>query len=92
MNLLRILFYLTTVISCTVTVFISSVPAAEKIQLTPEHIEAVNRQRRIILQDDVLAKQCFRHDVVGQERMERVVDYYMSKLEETPNQVDSIWF
>ena len=92
MNLLRILSYLTTVISCTVTVFISSVPAAEKIQLTPEHIEAVNRQRRIILQDDVLAKQCFRHDVVGQERMERVVDYYMSKLEETPNQVDSIWF
>jgi hypothetical protein len=91
-NLLRTLSYLPIVISCALPHIISSVSTAEHIKLTPEHIEAVNRQRRIILQDDVLANDCFRNDSVGQERLKRVVDYYMSKLEKTPNQVDSVWF
>ncbi len=57
-----------------------------------EHIEAVNKQRRIIFQDDVLANDVFRNDEVGTERLDKIIDFYMSRLDEQPNQIDSIWF
>jgi len=92
MNLLRILLYSPIVFCCAVTFSFNSLPADDNIILTPAHFEAVNRKRRIILQDDVLANDCFRSETVGSDRLQRVIDYYMSKLDETPNQVDSIWF
>ena len=62
------------------------------LPISHEHIEAVNRQRRIIFQDDVLANDVFRNDEVGTERLDKIVDFYMSRLDEQPNQIDSIWF
>ncbi len=62
------------------------------LAISPEHIEAINRQRRIIFQDDVLANDVFRTDEVGRERLNKIIDFYMSRLDEQPNQIDSIWF
>ena len=62
------------------------------LTISSEHIEAINRQRRIIFQDDVLANDVFRTDEVGTERLAKIIDFYMSRLDEQPNQIDSIWF
>ena len=62
------------------------------LPISHEHIAAINRQRRIIFQDDVLANDVFRTDEVGTERLEKIIDFYMSRLDEQPNQIDSIWF
>ena len=70
----------------------SDAVAHNGLAISPKHIEAINRQRRIIFQDDVLANDVFRTDEVGTERLEKVVDFYMSRLDEQPNQIDSIWF
>ena len=66
--------------------------ALNRLTISPEHIEAINRQRRIIFQDDVLANDVFRTDEVGTERLDKIIDFYMSRLDEQPNQIDSIWF
>ena len=66
--------------------------ALNGLSISSEHIEAINRQRRIIFQDDVLANDVFRTDEVGTERLEKIIDFYMSRLDEQPNQIDSIWF
>lgn len=62
------------------------------LTISSEHIEAINRQRRIIFQDDVLANDVFRTDEVGTERLAKIIDFYMSRLDEQSNQIDSIWF
>ena len=62
------------------------------LPISGEHIAAINRQRRIIFQDDVLANDVFRTDEVGTERLEKIIHFYMSRLDEQPNQIDSIWF
>ena len=62
------------------------------LTISSEHIEAINRQRRIIFQDDVLANDVFRTDEVGTERLAKIIDCYMSRLDEQSNQIDSIWF
>ena len=62
------------------------------ITLTAQHIEAVNRRRRIIFHDDVLANNVFRTETVGSEQLSKVIDFYMNRLDEEPNQIDSIWF
>lgn len=66
--------------------------ALNGLPISHEHIEAINRQRRIIFQDDVLANDVFRSDEIGTERLDKIIDFYMSRLDEQPNQVDSIWF
>ena len=66
--------------------------ALNGLSFSGEHIEAINRQRRIIFQDDVLANDVFRADEVGSERLDKIIDFYMSRLDYTPNQIDSIWF
>lgn len=63
----------------------------DSITLTPQHIEALNRQRRIIFQDDVLALDALRTETVGAEQLAKVVDVYMSRLDEESNQIDSVW-
>ena len=63
-----------------------------RLSISHAHIEAVNRQRRIIFQDDVLANDVFRNNEVGTARLDKVIDFYMSRLDEQPNQIDSIWF
>ena len=63
-----------------------------RLPISHDHIEAINRQRRIIFQDDVLANDVFRSDEVSTERLDKVIDFYMSRLDEQPNQIDSIWF
>lgn len=62
------------------------------ISFSSDHIAALNRQRRIIFQDDVLANEVFRTEEISAERMTRIVNFYMSRLDEQPNQIDSIWF
>ena len=66
--------------------------ALNGLSISHEHIAAINRQRRIIFQDDVLANDVFRNDEVGTERLDKIIDFYMSRLDEQPNQIDSIWF
>ena len=66
--------------------------APNGLPISGEYIAAINRQRRIIFQDDVLANDVFRTDEVGTERLEKIIDFYMSRLDEQPNQIDSIWF
>ena len=66
--------------------------ALNRLPISSEHIKAINRQRRIIFQDDVLANDVFRIDEVGTERLDKIIDFYMSRLDEQPNQIDSIWF
>ena len=66
--------------------------ALNGLTISHEHIEAINRPRRIIFQDDVLANDVFRTDEVGTERLDKIIDFYMSRLDEQPNQIDSIWF
>ena len=66
--------------------------AVNGLPISSEHIAAIDRQRRIIFQDDVLANDVFRNDAVGTERLEKIIDFYMSRLDEHPNQIDSIWF
>ena len=70
----------------------SGATAHNGLTISPKHIEAINRQRRIIFQDDVLANDVFRTDEVGTERLGKIIDFYMSRLDERPNQIDSIWF
>ena len=62
------------------------------LPISREHIEAINRPRRIIFQDDVLANDVFRTEEVGTKRLDKIIDFYMSRLDEKPNQIDSIWF
>ena len=62
-----------------------------KAHLTDDHIKAINRPRRIIFQDDVLANAVFRNEEVGKERLGKIVNYYMSRLDDHPNQIDSVW-
>ena len=62
------------------------------LPISSEHIAVINRQRRIIFQDDVLANDVFRTDEVSTERLEKIIDFYMSRLDEQLNQIDSIWF
>lgn len=81
----------------TLPLHAEAVPAAgifgtDTIELSPRHVEAAKRQRRIILQDDVLATGVFRTETVGPEPSSKVIDVYMSRLDEVPNQIDSIWF
>ena len=66
--------------------------ALNGLTISHEHIEAINRRRRIIFQDDVLANDVFRTNEVGTERLDRIIDFYMGRLDEQPNQIDSIWF
>lgn len=61
------------------------------MNLTPEHIEAASRQRRIIYQDDVLCTRAFRKGEITIERWQKIVDFYMSRLDAAPNQIDSVW-
>ncbi|RKU10637.1 hypothetical protein C6502_10425 [Candidatus Poribacteria bacterium] len=65
---------------------------SNRLSISREHIAAINRQRRIIFQDDVLANGVFRNNEVGPERLDKIIDFYMSRLDEQPNQIDSIWF
>ena len=66
--------------------------ARNGLPISDKHTEAINRLRRIIFQDDVLANDVFRNDEVGTERIDKIIDFYMSRLDEQPNQIDSIWF
>ena len=61
------------------------------VTLSSDHIDAVNRCRRIIFQDDVLCGP-FRSDSVGEEQLHEIIGYYMSRLDEQSNQIDSVWF
>ena len=73
--------------------------SAGAINLTAEHRKAVDRQRRIIFQDDVLANEPFRLppewwgiESAQSDRLGLPVDYYMARIDQKPNQIDSIWF
>ena len=41
--------------------------------------------------ENVITNDCFRNEAVGPDRLERVIEYYMRKIDASPNQVDSIW-
>ena len=56
-----------------------------------QHQQAIDRQRRIIFQDDVLANDAFRSEEIGPARLAKLVDFYMSRLDAGPNQIDSVW-
>ncbi len=58
--------------------------------LADRHAAAAARQRRIIFQDDILANDAFRCGEVSTSRLDRLIDFYMSRLE-APNQIDSVW-
>ena len=60
-----------------------------EFKLTSKHIEAVNRQRRIIFHYDAGA--FFVHRM-RPEQQEGVIAYIMSIVDEEPNQIDSVWY
>ena len=63
------------------------------IELSKEHIQAVNRQRRIIFQDDVMCSGMpFTTERVGPDQLDEAVAYYMARLDFGPNQIDSVWY
>jgi len=45
------------------------------VSFRSDHIAALNRQRRIIFQDDVLANEVFRTKEVSAERMTQIVNF-----------------
>ena len=60
--------------------------------LSPEHVEAANRQRRIIFQDDVYCNRSFFvTESASSELLRNILDYHMGILDEEPNQIDSVW-
>ncbi len=61
------------------------------MNLSRQHLDAINRRRRIIFQDDVLANSVFRSEEVGPERLAKVIAFYMSRLDAEHNQIDSVW-
>lgn len=64
---------------------------ARSIRLSPAHVAAVNRQRRIILQMDVGAG-AFYNEAIGPDRLPDAIDYHLSPLDEKGNQIDSVWW
>lgn len=58
--------------------------------LTPSHMAAVNRRRRIILQSDVGAG-AFYNENLDRKRLTDAIDYHLALLDER-NQIDSIWW
>ena len=59
------------------------------IRLSKEHIEAVNRRRRIIFQYDICQ---FYVENVNPEQVDEVKAHFLSPFDETPNQIDSVWY
>ncbi len=59
------------------------------IKLSKEHIEAVNRRRRIIFQYDICQ---FYVEEVNPEQVDEVKAHFLSPFDETPNQIDSVWY
>ena len=59
------------------------------ISLSKEHIEAANRLRRIIFQYDICQ---FYVEHLKPELVEEVKAYFLSPFDETPNQIDSVWY
>jgi len=53
----------------------------DNIQLSDEHMHAVNRQRCIVFQDDVMCPGMpFCAEEVGPDRLDAAIEYYMAKL------------
>ena len=62
------------------------------VTLTTEHIAAVNRPRRIIALQDVLAMEGIRsRNTFNPARVDDVVDHVLGYLDVEGNQVDSVW-
>ncbi len=59
------------------------------ISLSNEHTEAVKRRRRIIFQYDICQ---FYVEHLKPELVEEVKAYFLSPFDETPNQIDSVWY
>lgn len=59
------------------------------ISLSKEHIEAANRRRRIVFQYDICQ---FYVEHLKPELAEEVQAYFLSPFDETPNQIDSVWY
>ena len=59
------------------------------ISLSKEHVEAANRLRRIIFQYDICQ---FYVEDMNPEQAEEVKAYFLSPFDETPNQIDSVWY
>ena len=63
--------------------------AMNSISLGKEHIEAANRLRRIIFQYDICQ---FYVENMNPEQADEVKAYFLSPFDETPNQIDSVWY
>jgi hypothetical protein len=63
--------------------------AMNNISLSKEHVEAANRLRRIIFQYDICQ---FYVEDMNPEQAEEVKAYFLSPFDETPNQIDSVWY
>ena len=62
------------------------------IELSREHQEAANRLRRIIFQDAVPSSGMPFWEGVRPDQIDDAVNFYMSRLDEKPNQIDSVWY
>lgn len=60
--------------------------------MSREHVEAVNRTRRIIFHHDAGANTHFPLQNVGPERIHDVVQLLVSPLDAPGNQIDSVWY
>ena len=63
------------------------------IKLTGKHIQAANRQRRIIFHHDAGASAGGIENVTpDQSNVNAVVDYFLADIDEEGNQIDSVWY
>ena len=77
------------------TALLSSLSAngENSIRLSDAHKMAVNRQRRIIFQDDVNCPGMpFTTTNLAPEQIDDSVNFYMSRLDAAGNQIDSVWY
>lgn len=66
----------------------------ERFELTPDHIAAVNRPRRIVVNYDIWGLCCdaAKADTHDEQTLEGLVKPYMEWLEDEGNQLDSMWY
>ena len=67
----------------------AAAPDVDEIELSPAHVEAVNRPRRVIFQHDL--GELFIPPGMGPDSPNKVADFFMSAIDEESSQIDSVW-
>lgn len=66
----------------------------EKLELTPDHVAAAHRSRRIVVNYDIWGLCCdaAKADTHDRQTLDRLVQPYLQWLDDTASQLDSLWY